>query len=107
MRRVLEHPILGSMDEREAVTIYLNGQPVPAVAGETILAALTAHGVQECRTTHKRHQARWFYCGIGRCTDCIMQVNGVPNVRTCVTPVEDGMRIETQEGLGRFTEVGE
>ena len=29
-----------------------------------------------------------------------MIVNGVPNTRTCVTPVEEGMTVETQYGLG-------
>ena len=39
------------------------------------------------------------FCAIGRCTDCVMIVNGVPNVRTCVTPLEEGMQIQTQYGV--------
>ena len=105
MRRVEEHPILGPATTEEAITIYLDGRPLRALPGETVLATLTAHGYKSCRTTHKRDEPRWFYCGIGRCTDCIMQVDGVPNVRTCVTLVRDGMRVETQHGLGQFTEV--
>jgi len=35
---------------------------------------------------------------LGRCTDCMMIVNGQPNVRTCVTPARDGMVIQTQVG---------
>ena len=31
-----------------------------------------------------------------------MTVDGVANVRTCVTRVKDGMVIETQDGLGRW-----
>jgi NADH dehydrogenase/NADH:ubiquinone oxidoreductase subunit G len=31
-----------------------------------------------------------------------MTVDGVPNVRTCVTPVRDGMIISTQKGLGKW-----
>ena len=30
----------------------------------------------------------------------MMVVNGVPNVRTCITPVEDGMTVDTQDGYG-------
>jgi len=30
-----------------------------------------------------------------------MTVNGKPNVRTCITPVEEGMVVETQEGIGK------
>ena len=29
-----------------------------------------------------------------------MTVDGVPNVRTCVTPLEAGMKVETQKGKG-------
>ena len=51
--------------------------------------------------TAKNHEPRGIFCGIGQCTDCVMTVNGKPNVRTCITPVEDGMVIETQEGYGK------
>ena len=36
---------------------------------------------------------------MGRCTDCMMIVDGEPNVRTCITPVRDGMRVQVQHGL--------
>jgi hypothetical protein len=29
-----------------------------------------------------------------------MIVDGVPNVRTCMTPLAGGMKVETQDGLG-------
>ncbi|HIV68925.1 MAG TPA: (2Fe-2S)-binding protein [Candidatus Butyricicoccus stercorigallinarum] len=43
--------------------------------------------------------ARGVFCAIGRCTDCVMVVNGKPNVRTCVTPLEEGMTVQTQYGV--------
>ncbi len=100
--RVVDHPILGKLPEGRTVEITFDGHPLEALEGEPILAALLAHGIQRCRTTVKRREPRWFYCGIGRCTDCVMIVNGIPNVRTCVTTVGAGMKIETQEGLGRW-----
>ena len=36
----------------------------------------------------------------------MMIVNGRPNVRTCVTFVEDGMQLEPQFGYGREEENG-
>ncbi len=48
------------------------------------------------------YEPRGLFCAIGRCTDCVMTVDGVPNVRTCVTLVEGGMSIETQRGLGKW-----
>ena len=88
--RVSEHPILGALPEAESVTIYFDGQPIPARAGEPIAATLM---------TAKRHEPRGIFCAIGRCTDCMMIVDGVPNTRTCVTLVRDGMQVETQHGL--------
>jgi hypothetical protein len=31
-----------------------------------------------------------------------MKVNGIPNVRTCVTKLEEGMKVEAQKGKGDF-----
>jgi predicted molibdopterin-dependent oxidoreductase YjgC len=68
--------------------------------GEPIAAAIRAAGVMIHRYTKKRREPRGLYCAIGRCTDCVMIVNGRPNVRTCVTPLEEGMVVKTQRGPG-------
>ena len=94
------HPVHGDAPEKRQVTIYYQGQPVPAKEGEPIAAALLAAGIRAFRKTVHRHEPRGVFCSIGRCTDCMMIVNGLPNVRTCVTPVEDGMRLEPQDGFG-------
>jgi predicted molibdopterin-dependent oxidoreductase YjgC len=67
-----------------------------------IAAALVAAGIHTFRFTSKRHEPRGVFCAIGRCTDCVMEVDGQPNVRTCVTPVRDHMVIRTQAGLGTW-----
>lgn len=33
-----------------------------------------------------------------------MTVNGIPQVRTCITPVAEGMRIESQRGFDEWSE---
>jgi predicted molibdopterin-dependent oxidoreductase YjgC len=60
--------------------------------------------MKQFRKTPKYGTPRGVFCAIGRCTDCIMTVDGTPNVRTCVTPVKDGMIVETQEGHGTWQE---
>lgn len=102
MRRIIEHPVLGTLEDVGEVSIFVDGEEIKAREGEMIAAALLAGGKNVFRYTNKRHEPRGIYCGIGRCTDCVMIVNGVPNVRTCVTPVEAGMIIETQQGIGRW-----
>ena len=99
--RVKDHPIIGKAPVQKSVTIYIDGEPVSAQEGESIAAALVAAGRRVFRYTRKQNP-RGFFCGIGRCTDCNMTVNGNPQVRTCITPVEEGMRIETQNGVGEW-----
>ena len=99
--RVREHPILGGPKTGRVVEITVNGQKVQAIEGESIAAAMLAAGLRVSRYTIRRNQPRGIYCGIGQCTDCVMVVNGIPNVRTCVTPVSEGMVVETQHGDGR------
>lgn len=105
MNRVEKHPILGDLKETDEVTIYYNGKPMKARKGEMILATLLANGIIVNRYTTKRHDPRGLFCGIGQCTDCMMEVNGIPNVRTCITPVEEGMKVETQNGVGTREDV--
>ena len=99
-RRITDHPVLGRGDEPQMVTILLDGSPVNAVSGEPIAAALMAVGIKVLRRTSKTSEPRGLFCAVGLCTDCMMTVDGVPNVRTCITPVRDGMRVRTQRGLG-------
>jgi len=94
--RIKNHPILGLLEERKKVTIEIDGQKIEALEGEPIAAALWAVGIRDFRYTRNRKEPRGFFCGIGLCTDCKMIVNGIPNIRTCVTLVEKGMKIQRQ-----------
>ncbi len=85
------------------VEILVDGQPIRAFEGESVAVALLASGSRTLRTTARLHEPRGMYCGIGVCFDCVMTVDGRPNVRTCQTPVRAGMRVETQRGEGTWT----
>jgi len=100
--RIVDHPILGKLKERKKVFIEVDGRKIEAYEGEPIAAALLAAGVRVFRYTSKGKEPRGLFCAIGRCTDCVMIVDGIPNVRTCVTSVRDGMKIETQINLGKW-----
>ena len=97
--RIQEHPIIESYDKGKLVRFSLDGKELNGYEGESIAAALKAAGVMVHRYTAKQHKPRGIFCAIGRCTDCVMIVNGVPNVRTCITPLEAGMKIQTQYGV--------
>ena len=104
--RITNHAILGADTVNEHVKIFFEGRELEAKKDETVMAALTAYGVTVFRHTAKGAPRRMF-CGIGRCTDCIMIVDGVPGVRTCITRVHEGMTIERQEGMGKWKAGGE
>ncbi|MBR1744316.1 MAG: (2Fe-2S)-binding protein [Lachnospiraceae bacterium] len=99
MNRIENHPVLGEPQKGEAVTFTFDGQEMTGYLGEPIAMALKANGVMIHRYTKKEHKPRGIFCAIGRCTDCVMVVDGKPNVRTCVTPLEKGMVIQTQDGV--------
>lgn len=97
--RIKEHPILGVQEKGRIVTFTFDDKELTGCEGEPIAAALKAAGVMVHRYTKKQHKPRGIFCAIGRCTDCVMVVDGVPNVRTCITPLKEGMVIRTQYGV--------
>ncbi|MBW2057641.1 MAG: (2Fe-2S)-binding protein [Deltaproteobacteria bacterium] len=100
--RIEDHPILGRAERGRRITLTVDGNPVVAFEGEPIAAALLAGGHRVFRYTAKRREPRGLFCALGRCTDCVMTVDGQPNVRTCVTPARDGMIVQTQVGRGKW-----
>jgi D-hydroxyproline dehydrogenase subunit gamma len=87
------------VERGEAVTVIVDGEPVPAYAGETVAAVLIAGSGMTMRST-AGGAARGFYCGMGVCFDCLVVVDSVPNTRACMTMVASGMRISRQQGRG-------
>ncbi|QXH46738.1 cyanide-forming glycine dehydrogenase subunit HcnA [Pseudomonas xanthosomatis] len=82
----LEHP---------DVTLQLNGQPVVAAAGETVLSVLNAVGLRQvARNDHG--QASGAFCGMGVCHCCLVQIDGRAKRRACQTVVRPGMQVVTQ-----------
>lgn len=104
--RISEHPILGAYEKGRTVSFTFDGKELQGCEGEPIAIALKNAGVMVHRYTKKEHKPRGIFCAIGRCTDCVMIVNGQPNVRTCITPLEEGMEVRTQYGVGEKAEGG-
>lgn len=99
-RHIEAHPIVAYPD-RPPVAFTFDGRPLTGLAGQPIAAALLDNGISVFRHTPKNGQPRSLFCGIGQCSDCMVIVDGRPNVRACITPLEEGMAIETQKGLGK------
>lgn len=97
--RIEEHPIL-DFKKGKKIKFTFNGQEMEGYDSETIAAALHAAGVKVLGKSLFLHRPRGFYCAIGNCSSCLMVVNGVANVKTCVTDLQEGMVVETQVGKG-------
>jgi hypothetical protein len=98
--RIREHPVLGTLGPAPMVSFTFDGATVEGRAGEPIAAALLAAGYRVLRTMPRFGDSRGGYCMIGRCADCLVVVDGEPNVPACVTPVAAGLDVRTQHGLG-------
>ncbi len=99
--RIHEHPVLDFNKGRE-VEFTCNGEVVKGYEGETIAAALHAAGIKVLSHSHEHHRPRGFYCAIGNCSSCLMEVDGVANVRICTEPLKEGMMVKSQEGKGEI-----
>jgi sarcosine oxidase subunit alpha len=88
------HPV------RTDVTLYVDGEEVPAVRSEPVAVALAAAGRLVLGRSVKYHRPRGAACYAGRCDGCLMRVDGVSSRMVCRVPARDGMRIETQNVLG-------
>lgn len=95
--RIVEHPVLTFKTDQE-VGFTFQDQKMTGIEGEPIAAALHANGVRELREHHGR--PRVFFCAIGNCSSCLMEVDGIPNVRVCVEPLKSGMVVKLQKGNG-------
>jgi sarcosine oxidase subunit alpha len=69
---------------------------VTAFEGDTVGSALAAAGVTITGRSFKYHRPRGLSCMTGACPNCLMQIDGVPNVRACTEPVREGMRVRRQ-----------
>lgn len=105
--RIKEHPILGTLEKKAVIKIKVDGRLIDALEGEPIAAALMAAGISVFRYTRKKGEPRGLFCAIGQCTDCMMTVDGVPNVRTCITAVKAGMKIKTQKQTSKLRTAGQ
>ena len=73
-----------------------HNKPIEARPGDTIAAALYRNGQRIFSRSFKYHRPRGLLCVSGKCPNCLMNVDGIPNVRTCITPAREGMKVKAQ-----------
>ena len=81
------------------VEIDLEGRPIAAFEGEPLAASLCAAGQGILSRSLKYHRPRGPFCFSASCAQCLMRVDGVPNVFSCQVPARAGLRVERQNAF--------
>src|SRR6202161_4895902 len=83
------------MDQPEILFAW-NGSTVAAKPGDTIASALYRSGVRTFTYSYLQGRPRGLLCLTGSCPNCMVNVDGVPNVRSCTLPARSGMSVLSQ-----------
>lgn len=70
----------------KSIAITFEGAEFEARHGESLAAALIAGGVRHFRET-RNGACRGIFCGMGVCQECLVEIDGRPNQRACMTKV--------------------
>ena len=95
MDRLDSHPV-EAIDRGGSLSFQFDGKTTQAHPGDTIGSALFAAGVRIFSRSFKYHRPRGLLCVSGNCPNCLMNVNGVPNVRICTRPVQEADQVTPQ-----------
>lgn len=101
-KRITKHPIL-EIPERREVTFTWNGEILKGHDGEMIASALIACGIHIFGHHPKDNSPQGMFCANGQCSQCLVIADGLP-VKSCMTPLREGMVVQSVEGLPRLPE---
>ena len=89
----------------QTVSIRYGRKSYQGVAGDTIATLLYANGVRIFSRSLKYHRPRGLYSLDGECSNTMMQVNDMPNVRAENTLARDGMEVVAQNVAGKTADM--
>jgi sarcosine oxidase, subunit alpha len=101
-KRITKHPIL-EIPARKRISFTWNGKSLKGYDGEMISSALCANDIHVFGHHHKDGSPQGLFCANGQCSQCLVMLAGVP-VKACMTPLREGMAVESVEGLPRLPE---
>jgi sarcosine oxidase subunit alpha len=79
-------------------SLRFEGREIPVEDGDTVASALFRAGVRTFSRSLKSRRRRGLYCGTGECPNCMVTVDDVPGVRSCVTRAAAGMTVRRGRG---------
>jgi len=90
---------------RKPVGFVLNGQPLTALAGDTVLTAVLTHSAR-LRFSEFSGEPRAGFCLMGACQDCWVWDDAGRRLRACSTVVAEGMSVRTTPPASPWGETG-
>ena len=78
------------------IEFTFDGKQIDAFEGDTLGSALAAKNIKVLSRSFKYHRPRGLLCVSGQCPNCLVEVNGSPNIRACTTKVENKMDVKSQ-----------
>ncbi len=81
---------------RAPVTFHVDGMPVDALEGDTLMVAMLTSG-KRLRQSEFGDGARSGFCLMAACQDCWVWTDEGNKLRACSTVAQNGLRIRTRE----------
>ncbi|NHJ25901.1 MAG: FAD-binding protein [Candidatus Lokiarchaeota archaeon] len=97
MENITTHPIL-DIPHRKKVKFTFDGEELTGFEDMVISSALFLNKVKIFGHHEKDSSPQGIFCANGQCSQCNVIVDDIP-VKACMTPLKDGMVIESCNGL--------
>jgi len=94
-----EHPIL-EFKRGKKIKFFFEDREIEGYEGLPIAAALHAAGIKVLSFSERYNRPRGFFCAVGKCSSCLMEVDGHSNVMVCMELLKPGMKVRRQKGKG-------
>jgi predicted molibdopterin-dependent oxidoreductase YjgC len=89
---------------RRPLTLKIDGQAAQALEGDTLMVAVLSNS-STLRQSEFTPTHRAGFCLMGACQDCWVWTEQGERLRSCSTPVQEGMSILTQAPEGQWTPI--
>ena len=100
--RIQKHPIL-PIPSGETILFSWCGESLQAKNNEVISSGLFANGIHTFGHHPKDGAPQGIFCANGQCAQCMVLADGFP-VKACMTPVQNGMKVEPLDSLPSLPE---
>jgi len=77
------------------VCLSVNATPVHVPEGATVAVAVAIALAGGAFRTSRGGEPRAPLCGMGVCFECRVRIDGIAQLRACMTPAREGMQVRT------------